>query len=92
MLKQTEPRASHFTKFVYDSLGRVTKTYLATYPSESGYAAASSLTNNIVFTQSETTFDNLGNAILQTQIERLSTAGHTCCEFDEMKYIVTYWW
>jgi len=74
VLKQIGPGANHFTKFAYDSLGRVTKTYLATNPSESGYAAASSLTNNTVLTQSETTFDNLGNTILQTQLERLSTA------------------
>jgi len=77
VLKQIEPGANHFTKFTYDSLGRVTRTHLATNPNESGYAAASSLTNNTVFTQSETTYDNLGNAILQTQIERLSTASGT---------------
>ena len=77
VIKQIEPGANHFSKFVYDSLGRVTKTYVATYPSETGYAAASSLTNNTVFTQTEVTYDNLGNVMLSVQIERLSTASTT---------------
>ena len=74
VIKSIESGASHFSKFAYDSLGRVTRSYVATNPSESGYAAASSLTNNTVFSQSETTFDNTSNAIVSTQIERLSNA------------------
>jgi len=70
VIKSQELGENHFTKNIYDSLGQVLKSYVATNPSESGYVAASSLTGNTVFQQSEITYDNIGNAILSSVAER----------------------
>ncbi len=77
VIKKIELGANAFTKYVYDSLGRIVKTYFGLDTTESGYAAATNVTGDTVFAQSETTYDNLGNMLVSTQIERLSTASGT---------------
>ena len=63
VIRQIEPGANQVNEHVYDSLGRVRQSFTKL--------------GDTVFTQSETIFDNLGNAILQTQIKRLSNATGT---------------
>ncbi len=62
---------------VYDSLGRAVKTYTAIDVTETGHAAATNVTGDTVFEQSETDYDNLGNVIKSVILERLSTASVT---------------
>jgi len=63
MVKQIEPGANHHTKHVYDSRGRVLQSFVKIA--------------DTVYSQSESVYDNLGNVLLSTHIERLSTATGT---------------
>ncbi|MCL2624019.1 MAG: RHS repeat-associated core domain-containing protein, partial [Planctomycetaceae bacterium] len=62
---------NHFTKSVYDSLGRTVKSYVSTNPADTTYATACVITTDTVHQQSEITYDNVGNVILAASVERM---------------------
>lgn len=68
---------NHFTKNVYDSLGRVVKSYVSTNPSDTTYATASVITGDTVHQQSEMTYDKVGNPILAANVERMVSQSGT---------------
>jgi YD repeat-containing protein len=65
------------TKNVYDGAGRQTITYLTDGGGGTGYSAASSVSNDIVLEQDETTYDPDGNMILSTDRQRFDSASGT---------------
>ena len=67
-----------FTKTSYDSLGRPIVRYSA-YGTDSTYADASSVANNVVVEQTETSYDANGNTIQVNNRQRFhnATAGQT---------------
>ncbi|MDR1492866.1 MAG: RHS repeat-associated core domain-containing protein [Planctomycetaceae bacterium] len=93
VVKQIGLGENHFTKNVYDSLGRVVKTYVALDSNESDYASATNVTNDTVFQQSEMTYDNVGNVILSSVVERkinMSVTGALTLSSARYQY-VTAW-
>jgi len=62
---------NHFTKSVYDSLGRTVKSYVSTNPADTTYATACVITTDTVHQQSEVTYDNVGNVIPAAGVERM---------------------
>ncbi len=66
-----------FTKYAYDSLGRAVTVYSTDGGGDSGYSDADDVTGDIVLSQSETTYDAGGRAILSVTRERMHTASAT---------------
>jgi RHS repeat-associated protein len=62
-IKQQPAGSQAFTKTVYDSLGRAVKQYLGYDTDETAYADASSVSDDTIVEQSETTFDDASNEI-----------------------------
>jgi RHS repeat-associated protein len=74
LIKQLPAGSSRFTKISYDSLGRATVRYSGYDLDETSYSEASSVTDDTIMEQSETAFDNAGNAIQQTVRQRYHNA------------------
>ena len=70
VIKRQEAGAREFGKFVYDSLGRVTKAYLGYDTAESSYSDAGTVSGDTILEQSETAFDASGNGIQGTKYAR----------------------
>ena len=66
-----------FTKTVYDGVNRAVKTYLACDPDETAYADAGSVLDDLVAEQTETTYDEASNRILEVQRARFHDATGT---------------
>ena len=61
---------NHFTKTFYDSLGRVTKSFVSYDANDTSYATATTVSGDTVFVQSVMTYDNVGNIIFAASAER----------------------
>jgi RHS repeat-associated protein len=74
VIKRQDMGNRSFTKIDYDGINRPRVNYLALDPNESGYAAASSVTNDTVIEQVEITYDAASNEIFTTYRERFHNA------------------
>ena len=68
-IKQLSAGSQAFTKMVYDSLGRAIKQYVGHDTDETAYADASSVSDDTIVEQVETTYDDAGT-VLQTTIRQ----------------------
>ena len=76
-IKQQSAGSQAFTKTVYDSLGRAVKQYVGHDTDETAYADASSVSDDTIVEQSETTFDDAGNVLQTTTRQRFHNATGT---------------
>ena len=72
-IKQQPAGSNSFTKTVYDSLGRAVKQYIG-FGTETSYADACTLDNDMIFEQSETFYDPAGNTTFAISRSRLHDA------------------
>ena len=73
-IKQQSAGSQAFTKTVYDSLGRAVKQYLGHDTDETAYADASSVSDDTIVEQVETTYDDAGNVLQTTTRQRFHNA------------------
>jgi RHS repeat-associated protein len=76
-IKQQSPGSQAFTKTVYDSLGRVVKTYTGYDTDETVWSDASSVADDTIVEQSETVYDDAGNVLETIQRQRLHNESET---------------
>ena len=76
-IKQQSPGSQAFTKTVYDSLGRAVKQYLGHDTDETAYADASSVSDDTIVEQVETTYNDAGNVLQTTTRQRFHNATGT---------------
>ncbi|WP_345320045.1 RHS repeat domain-containing protein, partial [Novipirellula rosea] len=72
-IKSLPGGAKKFTKQSYDSLGRVVISYVG-FGDDTTYADATSVTGDVILTQSETTYDDAGNSIQSDTRQRYHNA------------------
>ena len=76
-IKQQSAGSGSFTKTAYDGLGRAIKRYLGYTTVTESYSEAQSVANDVLFEQSETTYDEASNVIQTTSRQRLHNATGT---------------
>ena len=76
-IKQQPAGSQAFTKTVFDSLGRAVKQYVGYDTDETAYADASSVSDDTIVEQSETTYDDAGNVLQTTTRQRFHNATGT---------------
>ena len=76
-VKQQSAGSQAFTKTVYDSLGRAVKQYLGHDTDETAYADASSVSDDTIVEQAETTYDAASNVLQTTTRQRFHNATGT---------------
>ena len=76
-IKQLSAGSQAFTKTVYDSLGRAIKQYVGHDTDETAYANASSVSDDTIVEQVETTYDDAGNVLQTTTRQRYHNATGT---------------
>ena len=95
VLKTAGPSGA-FRKQTYDGAGRVKASFVSydTDASESVYAAAATVTGDIVVSQSEFTRDDSGNLLLETRWERKSTAtgADALTTSSAVRYYQAFWY
>ena len=62
-IKQQSAGSGSFTKTAYDGLGRAIKRHLGHTTVTESYSEAQSVANDVIFEQSETTYDEASNVI-----------------------------
>ena len=76
-IKSLPAGSSLFTKFVIDGVGQQTKQYQGFNLSEAGYPTPGDVSNDIIFEQTETGFDEAGNNVQTTLRQRYHNATGT---------------
>jgi len=77
VIKQLPAGSSAFAKFVYDNLGRAVTRHVGYDLSGETYSQASSVADDTIMEQVETTYDEAGNAIQVTSRQRFHNATGT---------------
>ncbi len=77
VIKQQSAGSRAFTKTVYDSVGRPVKRYIGYDTDETAYADASSVSDDTIVEQSETTYDDAGNILQIATRQRYHNATGT---------------
>ena len=76
-IKQQPAGSQAFTKTAYDSLGRAVTQYVGYDTDETAYADASSVSDDTIVEQSETTFDDAGSVLMSVTRQRFHNATGT---------------
>ena len=76
-IKQQSAGSQAYTKTVYDSLGRAVMQYVGHDTDETAYADASSVSDDTIVEQVETTYDDAGNVLQTTTRQRYHNATGT---------------
>ena len=77
VIKQQPAGGGSFTKTAYDGLGLAVKQYLGYTTVTESYSEAQSVANDMLFEQTETTYDEASNVIQTTSRQRLHNATGT---------------